>query len=149
MVNNEELESAIEARDEKKIFFLFKDLTERIFIRHPDFLDWKMIAIAHAFNQLDKWDKSKGKAFSFFYKIIYIRIIYEYRAIKRGKHKSKFTTQPLQEDEVYTDEKDENETYVSIGGRLFDKDFVKSAYAQTKDVPEYRRKKLFKELIGE
>ena len=86
MVDKEEIQQAVESRDEKKIFFLFCRIADACgYKKHRMYEDWRQEAVLRAFKYLPSYTPDRGKAWSYFYKIIHMQLMYEYRRFKTLK----------------------------------------------------------------
>lgn len=149
VVDRKELSTAVEQKDYNKLYELFGLMADKMgYAKAVEYEDWKIIVITRAFKYLSSYTAERGSAFSYFYSIMYRQFMYEYRRTVQGKYKSLYSVVSLGGNEVTVDEKDAENVYVSIGGRLFDKDDIKIAYDRaTKS--KRNKKMVFKEIISE
>jgi hypothetical protein len=131
MIDRHEMQEAVESGDESKIFYFFSQITSLCgFKKHPMFEDWSQEAIFRAFRYLPSYTIERGMAFSYFYRIIKMQFLYEFRRTKNTKKLNAIQETPLNDDLYYEQELYGDAQLVEVAGYVFDKDDVLDLYNQ-------------------
>ena len=146
-IDKKEMDEAVLSKNENKIYFYFSGIANTIKMDHPDIEDWRSIAVARAFNYIDSFNSEKGSSFSYFYRIIKMEILYQYRAIKTLKRHSLKTERITDNFEMEYRFIGDQEL-LQIGGYLIDKQVVTDLYNEIVTNPKnnYQIAKFKKEM---
>ena len=148
-IDKDDMQRAVEEKDEKKLFFYFKQIASMKPYRNGEVEDWKMVAIARAFRYLPSYTPDRGLAFSYFYRIITMEMVYQYRRYKKMNRIEEYPYDSMENSLTYFDEHPDDADLVQIDGNVFDKDIITKIYQQYYTMCESAIKRNFKKDLKE